>query len=225
LQGLVLTVENFSLHITLKYLIDQKSKKDNVEFTAYQLAKAIGVPRSLITSLTHPKMSKRVTNPRISTLLKIVNFFRLDGFNITIENLLGITKEVEIQHEKINTLTEIASIPVYSIDDYSSISLGTINLPLKHKSKNLFALHSEYNIPPFFKAGSFFIIDQDLIPENENLIACSFTDMHKILIRKYILFKNKIYLRSLERNEKDILIMPTTPYKIIGVIIQVNAKI
>lgn len=55
------------IHLTLRKLIEEKSKCDNVKFTACQLAQALSMPRSMITKLTHPDKSKRVINPRIET--------------------------------------------------------------------------------------------------------------------------------------------------------------
>src|SRR3990167_10553215 len=91
-----------SIHLVLRNLIEQKSKRDQIKFTSAQLANALSMPRSMITKLTHLDESKRVINPRIDTLLKIVEFFRSDGFNITINDLLGITtKSIDVQNQKV----------------------------------------------------------------------------------------------------------------------------
>ena len=98
-----------SIHLVLRDLIEKKSKRDKVKFTSAQLANALCMPRSMITKLTCLDESKRVINPRIDTLLKIVDFFRSDGFNITIDDLLGITKksiidvrEAKLQYQNIS---------------------------------------------------------------------------------------------------------------------------
>src|SRR6188472_954785 len=88
-----------TIHLTLKNLIEEKAKRDNAKFTACQLAEALGMPRSMITKLTHYDKSKRVLNPRIDTLIKIVDFFRADGFNVTLDDLIGRrTKTINIKH-------------------------------------------------------------------------------------------------------------------------------
>lgn len=45
-----------------------------------------------------------------------------------------------------------------------------------------------------------------------------------IQIKKYCIYKNKILLKSLDDREKDIILMPTTQSKILGVVVQVNAN-
>jgi len=211
-----------SLHTVLKDLIEQKSKRDNVEFTAYQLARLLDMPRSLITSLTHRDESKRVTNPRISTLLKIVDFFRADGFDITIEDLLGLqSKSIDIKQEMAITNQSTATLTIYSL---TNKYLGEIDLNISSSSKNIFALYSDKEILPFFKAGSIFVIDKDSLPENGNLVAVILNNSDRIDIKKYFFSKSKICLQSLDEEQKDIVIMPTMQCKIIGVIIHVNAK-
>lgn len=74
----------------IKELIDQKSSKDNAPFTASQLADAIDVHRSVITKLIQQESKNRVTNPRIETLIKIVQFFRNDGLEISLDDLVGL---------------------------------------------------------------------------------------------------------------------------------------
>ncbi|HSW75745.1 MAG TPA: S24 family peptidase [Candidatus Saccharimonadales bacterium] len=210
-----------SIHTVLRNLIEEKSKRDGIEFTAYQLARALDMPRSLITSLTHSDESKRVVNPRISTLLKIVDFFRADGFNIKIEDLLGLnTNIIDIAQEQPAIDQTLITIPVYSL---ANKKLGTIDLNISNSSTNVIALHINEEIPPFFKMGSIFIIDKDLSPENENLVAVTLNNPDQFLIKKYLYSKGKTYLQSLDKQEK-IVVMPTMQLKIIGVIIQVNAK-
>jgi len=159
------------------------------------------MPRSLITSLTHSNASKRVTNPRVTTLLRIVDFFRADGFDITIEDLLGLQqKTIDITKEKIIP-THVETISVYSLNNKK---LGTVKLNLSFSSKNITSLYINKDIPPFFKAGSIFIINNDLKPENGNLIALTLNYSEQIIIRKCFLSKNKMRLLSLE-NEEDIM--------------------
>lgn len=216
---------NSSLHTVIRDLIELKSQKDNNPFTASQLAAALGMPRSMITKLTHTDKSKRVTNPRIDTLLKIVEFFKADGFNITIDDLLGVqSKTIEINHnDQIKYYP--STIAIHSLDNKNN-KLGTIevNLNIDPQSKNIFALRANCDIKPFFKTGSIFIIDGDMTPENDTLIAIKLDTSNEIFIKKYLIEKNKILLKSFDNDEKDIVLMPTAQCEIIGVVIQVNAK-
>ncbi len=223
-MAIIDNIEN-SLHIVLKNLIKQKSIRDKIDFTAYQLAKELGMPRSLITSLTHTDVKRRVNNPRISTLLKIVDFFRSDGFNITLEDLLGVKSRVididnELEFEKTTAIT----ISIYPFSYKDNECLGTTTLQLSNHSKNIFGLFSSTDINPLFKAGSIFIIDRDLNPEDSNLVAVRLNDKSNVIIRKYQIKKNKIYLKSLDNTDSDIVLMPTTQIEILGVVIQINPK-
>lgn len=213
------------IHITLKRLIDEKSKRDNVKFTACQLAHALDMPRSIITKLTHSEKTKRVTNPRIDTLIKIVDFFRSDGFNITLEDLIGMKPlSIDIGSQQIDSQSEIASIPIYSFNNKKNESIGTIDIKISKKNKNVFGLYSDRNMEPVFKSGSIFIINPDIPLEHDNLIAMKTSHSQTIEIRKYLFDKNKIVLKSLDNAEKSIILMPTTQCEILGVVIQVNAK-
>src|SRR3990167_9854928 len=104
-----------SIHTELKKLIELKSQRDQIKFTAAQLAYALNMPRSMITKLTHSDLSKRVTNPRIDTLLKIVDFFKKAGFNINIDQLLGNKNLIDIQNQ-MSTQLITKSISLFSFD-------------------------------------------------------------------------------------------------------------
>ncbi len=64
------------IHLTLKTLMQMKSERDGINFTLYQLAKALNMPHSILSRLVHSQPSKRVNNPRIDTLSKIVDFLK-----------------------------------------------------------------------------------------------------------------------------------------------------
>ena len=70
------------------HLIEQKSKRDGATFSKRALAEAIGVNISMISRTTNEDLSKR-SIPNIPLLIKVVQFFKDDGFNITIDDLLN----------------------------------------------------------------------------------------------------------------------------------------
>jgi hypothetical protein len=222
----VKTLNSFStsIHTTLRDLIEAKSKRDGIKFTSYQLANALSMPRSIITKLTHSDESKRIFNPRIETLIKIVDFFRNDGFDITIDNLLGIkTKSIDIQSQPIILSNAKQTVELYSLGN-STQMLGTAEINITQKAENTLALYAEENIDPFFKAGTVFIIDTDMLPQHDTLIAVKSDHSEKIIIKKYLKEKNKIILQPLNSSEKSITLMPTQSCPILGVVIQINAK-
>lgn len=216
---------HLSIHVTLKRLIEEKSKRDNIKFTASQLAHALDMPRSIITKLTHSDRSKRVINPRIDTIIKIVDFFRTDGFDITIEDLIGFKDStIDIADQSIHSSEESISIPIYTLENKKNQSIGLIDVKVVTKNKNLFGLYTNCDIEPFFKTGSIFVIDPDAPLENDNLIAIKIPHENNIEIRKYFLEENKVILKSLDPSKNNIILMPTMQCEILGVVLQVNAK-
>lgn len=221
----MVVVEDFknSIHLTLKELIEEKSRRDNIKFTACQLAQAVGIPRSIITKLTHHDVTKRVTNPKLDTIMKIVEFFKADGFDITIEDLLGSdTKTVTVKNQQIISQRKTVTIPIYSLNKKEK--MGIVDVKISGRQKDTIALYADRDIKPFFKAGSIFIVDPNAVLENDNLIAIKLGHSGNIQIKKYCAYKNKILLKSLDGREKDILLMLTTQTEILGVVVQINAN-
>lgn len=218
---------NNNIHLVLRDLIDQKTKKDRKNFTIYQLAKAINVPHSILVKLMHTDPSKRVCNPRIDTLSKIIDFFRDDGFNIAIDDLISGIKtnpEIYIATQTLDSASEIKSIPVYQMSTGIQKSIGAIETKISSTSGNFIALLSDEDIKPMFKKGSFFIIDTLAIPENDTLVAVDINGINKILIRKLYIKKNKKILISYDEKIDPIELTKKEKYRFIGVVIQVNAK-
>ncbi|OGT37583.1 MAG: hypothetical protein A3F12_02320 [Gammaproteobacteria bacterium RIFCSPHIGHO2_12_FULL_38_14] len=212
-----------SIHLILKELIEEKSRRDNVKFTGCQLAQAVGIPRSIITKLTHHDVTKRVTNPKLDTIMKIVEFFKADGFDITVEDLLGsATRTISVKNQQLISQSRTVTIPVYSLKKKEK--MGIIDVKISGRHKDTIALYADRDIKPFFKAGSIFIVDPNAVLENDNLIVIKLEHSDVIQIKKYCVFKNKILLKSLDDREKDIILMPTTQFEILGVVVQINAN-
>lgn len=212
---------------SLKELMRTKSKRDGITFTTYKLAKLLKIPHSVVVRLIHSDPQKRVTNPRIETLTKIVEFFKADGFNITIDELvagLNLKKVNHIQAQKAGTLTNDKHLIVYSFETTHQKELGIINVQLKSNSKNVIALLSDEDIKPLFKKGSVFIIDTKITPVNGMLVAVKIDGYKKILIRKFYLEGKQIVLKPYTGTLKPILLTSKMHYSILGVVIQVNAK-
>ncbi len=102
--GTTVNISTEAIHFVLSDLIAKKSQRDGVNFTSAQLAQSINVNRSIVHRLIHPDPDKRVRNPQIETLIKIVEFFRAEGFNIRIDDLLATFKTkaaVDVQAQTI----------------------------------------------------------------------------------------------------------------------------
>lgn len=199
------------IHLVLKDLIDRKSKRDHLNFTLSQLAKALRMPHSILSKLTHEDPSRRVNNPRLDTLCKIVHFFKNDGFDITIDDLLqGLDKK--------------RVIPLYFLDSELNNKIGTVEVDIATDARNLLAFVSDEYIEPMFKKGSIFIVDTLAKPTHHTLVAIQMQGYEKILIRKLFIHKHKKELRVHDNDPSPISLMPTQQYRVVGVVIQVNAK-
>lgn len=222
-------VNNFrnGIQETLKLLIQQKTLRDHKRFTGSQLAKAINVKRSIIQRLIHPDPSKRVTNPRIETLQKIVDFFVADGFSISLDTFLAADKQsIDVDSQIFELSNNMQSLALYSWSKPMTEKLGIIELRVDSHSTNLVAYLADQPLPPIFKQGSIFIIDQNAKLTNGNLVAVYEQVTGKLFIKKYQYERNIVVLHSLDPLEESHSIMPTeaTTYMILGVIVQVNAK-
>jgi hypothetical protein len=197
-----------------------KSLRDGKDFSIYQLAKALDMPHSIIVKLLHPDPSKRVSNPRIDTLTKIVEFFKSDGFQITIDDLILGKNEIDINSVSINH-NENFSIEVFSLNDVYT-TIGKIDVNISKKSEGVIAFLSDKEIEPFFKSGSVFIIDTTIPVKENNLVAVRTDAKSEVQIKKFIK-ENKIsYLSTLTGLET--IKFSSILHHILGVVIQVNAK-
>jgi hypothetical protein len=213
-----------SIHIVLKRLIEEKSRRDSVKFTSYQLASALDMPRSIITKLTHSDDSKRIVNPKIETLLKIVNYFKSDGFDITVDDLLGLgNRTMDVQSQPLFSNQTMRTISLYSMS-HDKQRLGSVDIKCSADEGDLQAYYLADDVQPFFKAGSIFIIDSNRKLLNDTLIAVKLHGSQKVQIKKYYTKKNKTILKSLGHNEDDVILMPTDDCNIVGVVIRINAK-
>lgn len=214
-----------TIHVILKKLIEEKSRRDKIKFTGGQLANALNMPRSVITKLTHQDQSKRVENPRIDTLLKIVEFFKADGFEITLDDLLGTKKiKVRVQNQKVPAAGIKKTVPLFSLDEDLNNPFGSVEIKIFNEAHDIIALYANQDIKPLFKKGSIFIVDLNKKLKNDTLVAVKLANDGKIKIQKYYEQEGKKILTSIDSNEKFIILTPNIFCKIIGVVIQINAN-
>ncbi|GAB4392407.1 MAG: hypothetical protein Tsb005_06270 [Gammaproteobacteria bacterium] len=220
-------IEENNIHNTLKELIAKKSQRDNQKFTIYQLARAINMPHSILVKLIHADPNKRVSNPRIDTLHKIVEFFRQDGFELTIDDLLlGFNKfnKINVLEQEIPIFTLSKSIPIYTMEMPQPRPLGFVDISLTRVSESIVAFLAEEDIRPMFKKGSVFVIEPNLKPKHGMLVAARIDGYNKLLIRKFMLQGHKQILISHDKTLEPIELMPTYNHYLLGVVIQVNVK-
>lgn len=209
------------IHLKLRDLIQLKSRRDGKEFSINQLAKALDMPHSMLVKLVHQDPAKRVMNPRIETLSKIVEFFKSEGFAITIDDFIFGKNEIHIDSVRVEGNTENRHIEVFSLNNVFD-NIGKIDVTVSKSSNELVAFISEIALEPFFKAGSIFIVDTTIPMENENLIAVRIGNEPVIQIKKMVEHNNSRFLCSL--NQKEEVRFSPILHHIIGVVVQVNAK-
>ena len=209
----------------LQYMIEAKSKRDQVKFTSAQLARILGMPRSIIQRLIHPDPAKRVQSPKIETLNKIVDFFRSDGFNVSIEHFIDTKRTVEITSMPLQQHAQSSlDIPVYTLSTPLINSIGITSVTLPNPASELFALLAEEDIKPIFKKGSLFIVNPSLAPVNGSLVVAKSISQDSLLIRRYLYRDKQALLQSFDMNENDIHLSTNAYFHLVGVIIHAHAK-
>lgn len=138
--------------------------------------------------------------------------------------LIGFKKESEIniQTQQANSfLTEI-KLPLYPFDTAHPEKIGMVSIKLTAIPNNAIAFLSDETIQPLFKQGSIFIVDTQLKPKKDSLVAVTLENNSKILIKKLHIEYNKKWLKAIDNGTDPVILEPK--YSIIGVIIQINAK-
>lgn len=211
-----------SIQRAISTLIEEKAKRDNIKFNQAKLADEIGVSRSIISRLLQkdPNKKRVTTNPPVDLLIKITDYFRGQGFNITLDDLLG-RSNVDVQSQDISVFKAISTVPLYELSNPQE-KVGIVKAEIYSKSKNLFAFISSYDIEPIFKSGSMFFVDPELKPTDNTLIAVKIDNSEEILIKNFRVEGHKQRLRSYNNQNDDITLQPDMDYRIIGVVVQVN---
>jgi hypothetical protein len=170
----------------------------------------------------HKDPEKRVYNPRIDTLKSIIDFFKSDGFSISVDDLFN-RKEIDIMSQPTIENYVDKHIQIFSLN-YEQSKIGTITMRLPDDNADLIAFLSDEEINPFFKSGSIFIVNKDIKPGDNNLVIIKSEPDKKTCLKKLSVRGAKRYLISLNDNEDVIEFLPTLHYLIVGVVTQINAK-
>ncbi len=159
------------------------------------------MPNSILVKLVHPDEEKRVHNPRIETIVKIAEYFKGDGFEVAVEDFFSVRKnESMIAANSISPFIYENVIPVYSIDSDLTKNIGDIRTKLSKKDLKAIAIVTNRFIPPIFEKGTVFIVDTEIKPENESLLAVK--ENGQIKIKKLIIDNNKYLLDSESKGGK-----------------------
>ncbi len=211
------------ISIVLNELIDKKSQRDGIKFTSSKLASALDLPRSSISRLIHPDRNKRLTNPTIGTLIKIVEFFKDDGINVSVNDFVGLNNErvIDVQEQEVGLLKYSITVPVYNLDGMLETEISTIAVNVDDNTNKFVAFVIKEDIKPIFKSGSIFIINESLIPQDDNLIGVKLEDKNQILIGKLHKNNDKMIVSLLVQKYTEKNICLISNYSIIGVVVKI----
>ncbi len=151
-------------------------------------------------------------------------FIQLPAETPTNQRRIKTTSIVKVYEQDILRNFVEKSVPLYSLNNNQKEILDVINIKLTADVKEPIAFFTDEDIKPMFKKGSIFILDTNLTPENDTLVAVKIEGYKKILIRKFYIEGHKKILKSYENGSPLIELMPTMHYTILGVVIQVNTK-
>ncbi len=94
---------------------------------------------------------------------------------------------VNIQEQKLDMFLTEVKLPLYSFSTDQSNKVGMATIKLAAIPNNAIAFLSDEAIQPLFKQGSIFIVDTQLKPKNDSLVAIKVKNYSKILIKKFTL--------------------------------------
>ena len=217
------------LQLSLQQLMTMKSRRDDKKFTIYQFAKELGMPHSMLVKLLHADPEKRVHNPRIETLARIVAFFNRDGFQITIDDLLQGTVSdacVDVASQPV-PVTTMQSVPLRYVGAASAAPRASVvSIPLAFQSLALLAVVSDQAIEPIFKAGSLFIVDQHKKAEVGHLYAAVRRGKTPCLVvgLYQVDASGHTYLTHINDIRQESIQLADATIESIGVVVQVDAK-
>jgi transcriptional regulator with XRE-family HTH domain len=209
-----------NIYFALQDAISRKAARDNKKITAYQLAKAIGIPHSILVKILHHDPKKRVKNPQISTLTKIIDYFQADGFNLSIDGILSGNTIEDVSVANIQKLSQRTIKKNLIVINQNDETIGDMDIYVNSTHSNIFAILIE-DQDFLFQSGSIFIVDRDIKLSNGTLVA--------------IRLQGKIYIKKLHiadeckqlvefNNENSTIILDKTEHQILGIVIQINAN-
>lgn len=193
--------QGYDIHLTLRDLINQKSERDEIEFTVNQLAKAIGMPHSILVKLLHKDPSKRVQNPRIDTLIRIVDFFKREGFAVSLDDFFT-PAEQRIDIDRFDMIKPMLkrTFPLHASNTPTK-QLGMVEIQTSTTSEHILAYRLDNTINDFFKKGQIILVDTRMQPGADMLVAIE---------------------KDGELNIEKLLHAPANKKNIVGVVVQVN---
>lgn len=205
----------------LTKLISAKTLRDKKRFTPSALSNALGLKRSVIQRLVHPDPEKRVTNPRVDTLMKIVNFFREDGFNISLDHFTSGSLEQDTQNGE-HVLKLQKTIELYPSAVSLSQGYEAVELKLLSDIKRPLAYMPAEGSVPFFQDGMVYVMETDENPDpNANQTIIVKTGRDSVVIGKYSQENNQSVVTPLIHEQAPVQLSSGNDHTILGVVKQI----
>ena len=203
----------------LQKLIELKSIRDNVAFTASKLAKAIDVDRSLIQRI----LKGKVQNPRIDTLIKITQYFVDEDFSLTVDDLTQWETQVVAVQEQAMTIEETNTFPLYHSSEFNGNPFATATVRAPRASPSTVAILADVNMGSICPENSIFIVDMLREPAQGNLVAIRLGKEDGIIVRRYFKMENSSpVLKGQTPDVPDIIMDEQHEVTIIGVVTRTN---
>lgn len=183
------------------------------------LARAVNLPKATI----HRVLSGSTPDPRAGTLLPIAQYF-----NITIEQLMGISQLPSDSPLEIVDSVNAIDMPFISFDKLRSWSIGSYEPDKFYKitsfgnnpiDNNCFITQiNSDEMAPLFSNKTFLIVRKKTIIRNDDIVIIFNPADDQVLIRKYVQLKGDDYLIS--SNQLYNIIEYNNEFQLIGIVIE-----
>lgn len=216
----VTTIDTFNLASNLSDLMRKHGLSES------ELARALDIPYNTIRRIT----SRFTTDPRMSTLKLIANYFNI-GLDALISQDLSMTA---------NTPTRMVpprSVPIFTWDIISQQNfLNTVELkhweqwqpialaPTEDLSSQAYALESKHSMQPRFSPGTIFIVDPEKNPIDEDLVLVKIKETGAVSLRSLIIDPPTWQLLPVIENSSAIEYCDKE-HEIIGIVALIIARI
>lgn len=188
-MGLRETNENYIPAENLQKLAEnlQLLLKNN-DLNANQLGQILDVPMMTIRRL----LSGETTDPRISTLKQIADYFKVSVDSLIVGNPKDLIKNLnktkplfvpKLDWDIVEKISSIDELDLSKWQEWQSISLKENDSISSHA----FALESRPSMYPRFPHGTIFIIDPDITPKDGDIVLIKLRENDELTLRELII--------------------------------------
>lgn len=192
----------------LNYLLSQHS------LDIKNLALASGIPAPTLV-----RMKKADSNPTLSSIEPLLDFFRIDMDSFLYKDLS------DKQFQDTKKVGELIHLPLFTLQEISlgveKATVSKIIAAVGITGKNAFAVSINTDIlTPAFQSNSIIIIDPDLKPIEADYVLCYLDDLEEgtPVFRQLFIDGKNYYFKSMNTNFSEM--KHYEKYKILGVIIK-----